>query len=60
MPYEDVVLGGSRTSQFSPSVGEGHFLIYPLFLFDQNAIPPLKTNFSEFALKKLTDRMCMQ
>ena len=28
MLYEDAVLGGPRTSQYSPSVGEGHFLIY--------------------------------
>ena len=28
MLYGDVVLGGPRTSQYSPSVGEGHFLIY--------------------------------
>ena len=27
MLYEDVVLGGSRTSQYSPRVGEGYFLI---------------------------------
>ena len=26
--YEDVVLGGPRTIQYSPGVGEGHFLIY--------------------------------
>ena len=33
MLYEDVVLGGTRASQYSPSVGEGHFLIY---LFKKN------------------------
>ena len=26
--YEDVVLGAPLTSQYSPSVGEEHFLIY--------------------------------
>ena len=36
MPYEDVVLGGPRTSQYSPSVGERHFLIYLFEFFLKN------------------------
>ena len=28
MLYEDVVLGGPRSSQYAQCAGEGHFLIY--------------------------------
>ena len=38
MLYEDAVLGDSRTSQYSPSVGEGHFLI---LVFPIIALPKL-------------------
>ena len=42
MLYEDVVVGGPRTSQYSPSVGEGHFLIYHLLVMKQAYYLPLQ------------------